>query len=74
MSYVWESLFREEKQDWLAGVAGGLTNLVNLMVELPCTVLALLSAALVFVWEFVCVQVIQFVIYYLSYYSMTKSR
>ena len=74
MSYVWESLFREEKQDWLAGAAGGLTNLVNLMVELPCTVLALLSAALVFVWEFVCVQVIQIVIYYLSYYSMTNSR
>ena len=56
MSGVWESLFREEtKQEWSIGV--NVANLTNLIMEIPCTILALLSAAIIVVWEFILTQV-----------------
>ena len=59
MSGVWESLFREEtKQDWTGGSFGvNVANLTNLIMEIPCNILALLSAAIIFVWEFILAQV-----------------
>merc|ERR1712012_1480087 len=54
MSGVWEALFQEEKQDWITCVVSSVTTLLNLLVELPCTLLALLSSTLLLSWDYAC--------------------
>merc|ERR1712223_336730 len=54
MSGVWEALFQEEKQDWIACITGCVTALLNLILEAPCTILALISTALILAWDFTC--------------------
>ena len=54
MSGVWEALFYEEKQDWITCVVSSVTSLLNLLVELPCTLLALLSSTLLLSWDYTC--------------------
>ena len=47
---MWE-LFAEEKQDWVTCILGGVTSALTLLVDLPCTILALISTTLILVWE-----------------------
>ena len=54
MSGVWEALFQEEKQDWIAAISGSVSALVALALELPCTLLALASTFLLLSWEYTC--------------------
>ena len=54
MSGVWEALFQEEKQDWIACITGCVTALLNMILEAPCTILALISTSLILAWDFTC--------------------
>lgn len=54
MSGVWEALFYEEKQDWITCIVSSVTTLLSLLVDLPCTLLALISSTLILVWDHVC--------------------
>ena len=54
MSGVWEALFQEEKQDWITCIVSSVTSLLNLLVELPCTLLALISSTLLLSWDYAC--------------------
>lgn len=56
MSGVWESLFREEKQDWTSCIVSTVTNTINFILEVPCLILALLSTTIIFTWEFIVAQ------------------
>ena len=47
---MWE-LFAEEKQDWVTCILGGVTSALTLLVDLPCTLLALISTSLILVWD-----------------------
>ena len=51
---VWEALFYEEKQDWVSAIAGGVSSLVTLALEVPCTLLALASTFLLMSYEYTC--------------------
>ena len=51
---VWEALFYEEKQDWISTIVGGTTALVTLALEVPCTLLALVSTFLLMSWDYTC--------------------
>lgn len=51
---VWEALFYEEKQDWVTCVVNSVFTVANLAVELPCTLLALISTALIMTWDYTC--------------------
>ena len=57
MSGVWETLFREEKQDWTSCIVNAVTNTGNMMVEIPCAILTMTSAALIFFLSFISAQV-----------------
>lgn len=54
MSGVWESLFYEEKQNYVEAIVGSITALLTLAVELPCTLLALVSTCLLMSYEYTC--------------------
>ena len=54
MSGVWEALFQEEKQDWIAAISGSVSSIVTLALEVPCTLLALASTFLLMSWEYTC--------------------
>ena len=47
---MWE-LFAEEKEDWVSCILGGVTAVLTLLVDLPCTLLALISTTLILVWD-----------------------
>ena len=54
MAGVWEALFYEEKQDWMSCIVNSVFTVANLALELPCTILALVSTALIMSWELTC--------------------
>jgi hypothetical protein len=54
MSGVWETLFAEEKQDWIGAIVNGVSCLLSLALELPCTLLALISTVLTLGYEYTC--------------------
>jgi hypothetical protein len=58
MSGVWETLFREEKQDWTSCIVNAVTNTGNMMVEIPCAILAMISATVFFAFGFFMSQVV----------------
>lgn len=54
MAGVWEALFYEEKQDWITTIVGGVSCVLTLALELPCTLLALTSTFLLMSWDYTC--------------------
>ena len=54
MAGVWETLFYEEKQDWITTIINGVSSLTCCAVEIPCAILALISTCLIMSWEFAC--------------------
>lgn len=54
MAGVWEALFYEEKQDWISFLVNGVFTMANLAVELPCTLMCLISTGLVLAYDYLC--------------------
>lgn len=51
---VWEAMFASEEEGWVDTLVGGISTVTNLALELPCTLLALISTALLLVWDYTC--------------------
>jgi hypothetical protein len=51
---VWEAMFSSEEESWVDTVVDGVSTVTNLAIELPCTLLALISTALLLVWDYTC--------------------
>lgn len=52
MAGVWETLFYEEKQDWISTIVNGVSTATNFALEVPCCLLALISTALIMAYDF----------------------
>lgn len=53
MSGVWESLFFEEKADYVTAILGSVTSLLTAACEVPCTLLTLVTTCLLMVLDVV---------------------
>ena len=51
---VWEAMFSSEEEGWADAVVGGISTVTNLAIELPSTLLVLISTALLLVWDYTC--------------------
>ena len=51
---VWEAMFSSEEEGWADAVVVGISTVTNLAIELPYTLLALISTALLLVWDYTC--------------------
>ena len=51
---VWEAMFSSEEEGWADAVVGSISTVTNLAIELPSTLLVLISTALLLVWDYTC--------------------
>ena len=47
-------MFSSEEEGWADAVVGGISTVTNLAIELPSTLLVLISTALLLVWDYTC--------------------
>jgi len=51
---VWEAMFSSEEEGWADAIVGSISTMTNLAIELPSTLLVLISTALLLVWDSTC--------------------